>query len=91
MKKERYADGMGKMRGATVAVINHPRSYSGDPFRFLLAKRRSPEQPGNGSAGGSPRGAGNGEGFHPVADEMQFFARNKTLQDSGDGAVILLD
>lgn len=58
VKKERYADGMGKMRGATVAVINHPRSYSGDPFRFLLAKRRSSEQRRNGSTEESARGRG---------------------------------
>jgi len=35
-----------------VTVINHPRSYSGDLFRFLLARRRSTEYPPrNGRAG----------------------------------------
>lgn len=28
-----------------VTVINHPRSYSGDLFRFLLARRRSAGYP----------------------------------------------
>lgn len=34
---------------------------------------------------------GSGIGFHRPDDKMQFFARNKTLQDSGDVTVILLD
>lgn len=52
VEKERYADRIGKMCRAMVTVINHPRSYSGDPFRFLLAKRRSSGIPEKGVVGG---------------------------------------
>lgn len=35
-----------------VTVINHPRSYSGDLFRFLLARRRSTGYPEKRTGGG---------------------------------------
>lgn len=85
-----HAERIGKMCWAMVTVINHPRSYPEDPFRFLLAKRRS--------SGIGEKGV-EAEQFQRVSygidsilgGEMQFFLRNKTLQDSGDTTEILLD
>lgn len=41
-----------------VTVINHPRSYSGDLFRFLLARRRSTGYPETRTGKGELTGVG---------------------------------
>lgn len=83
-RRETAEESLEKYAGPWVTVINHPRSYSGDLFRFLLAKRRSSGYSRQADGRGKLPGVKVWHRFHRADDKMQFFTRNKTLQDSGD-------
>lgn len=96
-RKNRRAGGgeLGKIRETMGYGDKSPSILLGRSFQVLVSETSVyggiPEkQNGQGTRPRGTRGKSS-IGTHQPDDKMQFFARNKTLQDSGDATVILLD